>query len=68
MGRECQVKTLYIIGNGFDCFGHELHTRYIDFTEEISQHMDIKRVRWYFNQFDWKNNRQNIEYIKELGF
>lgn len=38
------------------------------YLEEISKHMDTKRVRWYFNQFDWKNNRQNIEYIKELGF
>ena len=25
------MKTLFIIGNGFDCYGHNMNTRYIDF-------------------------------------
>lgn len=25
------MKTLFIIGNGFDCYGHNMNTQYIDF-------------------------------------
>ncbi len=25
------MKTLYIIGNGFDCYGHDMNTKYVDF-------------------------------------
>lgn len=25
------MKTLYIIGNGFDCYGHDMNTKYADF-------------------------------------
>lgn len=38
------------------------------YLEELSRYVDVKKVRWYFNQFDWKNNIQNVEKVKCLGF
>lgn len=38
------------------------------YLEELSRYVDAKKVRWYFNQFDWKNNIQNVEKVKRLGF
>lgn len=38
------------------------------YIKEISKFLDAKRVRWYFNQYDWINNQENIEKVKRLGF
>lgn len=38
------------------------------YLKELSRYVDAKKVRWYFNQFDWKNNIQNVEKVKRLGF
>ena len=38
------------------------------YLEELGRYVDVKKVRWYFNQFDWKNNIQNVEKVKHLGF
>ena len=40
----------------------------MDYIKEISRILDAKRVRWYFNQYDWVNNKENIEKVKRLGF
>lgn len=55
------VKKIYSYGFSFS----EVDMVYI---KEISRILDAKRVRWYFNQYDWINNKENIEKVKRLGF
>ena len=55
------IKKLYSYGFSFS----DVDMIYL---EELSRYVDVKKVRWYFNQFDWKNNIQNVEKVKRLGF
>ena len=55
------VKKIYSYGFSFS----DVDMIYL---EELSRYVDVKKVRWYFNQFDWKNNIQNVEKVKHLGF
>ena len=38
------------------------------YLNELSRYVNTKKVRWYFNQFDWKNNRKNVQKVMNLGF
>ena len=55
------VRKIYSYGFSFS----EVDMLYL---EEISKNMDVEKVRWYFNEYDWKNNQQNVEKVKQLGF
>lgn len=59
--RLSRIRKIYSYGFSFS----EVDMVYL---EEISRYVDTKRVRWYFNPFDWKNNRNNIKKVKDLGF
>ena len=42
--REKKIKRLYIIGNGFDCYGHTLPTKYSDSSSYLKrQYPDYKK-------------------------
>ena len=30
--------------------------------------VEPEKTKWYFNRFDWKNNKEYIERVRELGF
>ena len=38
------------------------------YIDEISKQVNPNKVRWYFNSFDWKNNKANIEKIRSRGY
>ena len=38
------------------------------YIEEICKYIEPQKVRWYFNTYDWENNKDNIDKIRKLGF
>ena len=38
------------------------------YIEEICKRIDVSKVRWYFNHYDWKNKTEYVDKIKALGF
>ena len=38
------MKTLYIIGNGFDCYGHDMNTKYADFRKFLINKYQLQRT------------------------
>ena len=38
------------------------------YLEEICKHIDPNKVRWYFNRYDWKNNQDSVNKVRNLGF
>ena len=40
------MKTLYIIGNGFDCYGHDMNTKYADFRKFLINISCRELRRW----------------------
>lgn len=38
------------------------------YLEEICRHINPSKVRWYFNKYDWQNNKECIERVRNLGF
>ena len=55
------VKEIYSYGFSFS----EVDMVYL---KKISRIIDVKKVGWYFNQYDWINNQENVEKVKKLGF
>lgn len=38
------------------------------YLEEICKHIEPNKVRWYFNKYDWKNNQDSVNKVRNLGF
>lgn len=38
------------------------------YMKEIANAVDLANIKWYFNRFDWKNNKEYVEKVKILGF
>ncbi|MBQ8624638.1 MAG: bacteriophage abortive infection AbiH family protein [Agathobacter sp.] len=55
------VNKIYSYGFSFS----EVDMVYI---EEICKRIDVSKVRWYFNHYDWKNKTEYVDKIKALGF
>ena len=55
------VKKIYSYGFSFS----DVDMIYV---EEIKKNIKSKRVKWYFNKYDWDNNKEYIKKIKALGF
>ena len=45
-----------------------LSFNYTSTLEEICKYIEPQKVRWYFNTYDWENNKDNIDKIRKLGF
>jgi hypothetical protein len=43
------MKKLFIIGNGFDCYGYAMKTQYADFKEYLEK--NIRNVKKIFRVF-----------------
>ncbi len=49
-------------------FGFSFSAVDMIYIEEIVKKLDPHKVRWYFNAYDWVNNRDYVETVKSLGF
>jgi len=38
------------------------------YIDEITKRLNPNKVRWYFNSFDWQNNKENIEKVRSRGY
>ena len=38
------------------------------YIEEISRRLKPRKIRWYFNSYDWKYNKKKVDEIKEYGY
>ena len=38
------------------------------YLDEISRRIIPKNVRWYFNSYDWQNNKEYISKVKSYGY
>jgi hypothetical protein len=56
-----EVKKIYSYGFSFS----DVDMVYI---EQICQNLNPYEVKWCFNRFDWNNNKEYIEKIRNLGF
>lgn len=56
-----KINSIYSYGFSFS----EVDMRYI---EEICKYINPNKTRWFFNSYDWKNNPEYVDKIRELGF
>lgn len=56
-----KVKRIYSYGFSFS----DVDMIYL---KEICENVNPKKITWYFNKFDWDNNRDYVEKVAALGF
>ncbi len=49
-------------------YGFSFSTVDMCYIDAIAERIKPNKVRWYFNSYDWKNNRGNVEKIRSYGF